>query len=182
MLRFLRNSSPLCFVSRSSSFSVIHVSLDDKAQSKKRLRFQPSFVTYGAPPLYWLYSDVLFEQSVINGFLQKLNPNFISQKLELNLTQGTGANGAILHVYPSLCGWHLKGTERGNQGVRELDGRALHVLVHLCLKGLNHAVCSFWKAKACFCINWIRKIMVQFFLRRYLGVETVSCRLLPPGW
>ena len=31
MLRFLRNSSPLCFVSRSSSFSVIHVSLDDKA-------------------------------------------------------------------------------------------------------------------------------------------------------
>ena len=48
------------------------------------------------------------------------------------------------------------------------------------IKELCYAVSSPLKAKTCVSINWIPKIMFLFcWLKLYLGIETVSCRLFP---
>ena len=55
MFSFQRNQSPLFFISRSSSFSLIHVSLDIKIQSKKR-RFDSVVIFFSVSKLLGGYA------------------------------------------------------------------------------------------------------------------------------
>ena len=73
MFFFQRNFSPLFFVSRSSSFSVIHVNVDIKIKSKERVGFVVVVFISKSPGSYAIYrrnAHVLEMQNFIPAYMK----------------------------------------------------------------------------------------------------------------